>query len=56
MSLPARIEALRAAMQVRTPGTSPDQTVATAQRFLDWLEPPAEKPEAIAKSGQPPRR
>lgn len=56
MSLEARIEALRAAMQLRTPGTSPDQTVAVAQRFLDWLEPPAETPAATAKSGQPPRR
>lgn len=56
MSLPARIEALRAAMQVRTPGTPPDQTVAVAQQFLDWLEPPVEKQAVIAKPGQPPRR
>lgn len=56
MSLEARIEALRAAMQVRTPGTLPDQTVAVAQQFLDWLEPPEKKQAAIAQSGQPPRR
>lgn len=56
MSFQARVEALRFAMQVRTPATQPAQTVAIAQIFLDWLEPPAETPTAIAKSGQPPRR
>lgn len=56
MSLEARVEALRFAMQVRTLGTPPSETVAVAQQFLDWLEPPAETQAAIAKSGQPPRR
>jgi hypothetical protein len=54
----ARVEALRAALSVRTPGTTPDQTLALAQQFLDWLDPLplAKAPEAGRNPGQPPKR
>lgn len=55
MSFAARLEALRFALQVRTPGTTPDQTLQVAQTYLDWLEPPV-KQAAPAQSGQPLRR
>lgn len=56
MTLPARLEALRCAMQVRTPGTTPEQTLAVAQTFLDWLEPPAPKQAAPATTRAAPAR
>jgi hypothetical protein len=53
----ARIEALRAALAIRKSGDTPATTIATAQEFLDWIQPPAQPPaEPIQKSGQPPRR
>lgn len=40
MTAATRLEALRCALQFRTPGTTPEQTVAIAQVFFEWLEPP----------------
>lgn len=52
-----RLEALRAALQIRKAGDTPADTIKTAQEFLDWIEPPAVKPaDLIQKSGQLPRR
>jgi hypothetical protein len=53
-----RVEALRAALAIRTPGTSPEQTLALAQTFLDWLAPATAKQELATSrpTGQPPKR
>lgn len=48
MTSAIRLEALRCALQFRTPGTTPEQTVAVAQVFLEWLEPPLPKPVTTA--------
>lgn len=41
----ARVECLKAALELRTPGTSADAALAIAEQFARWVLPEPGKPE-----------